>query len=210
MSTLKTVGIGGILGIGAGVLFGRFFPVKSEASDEKSLNNLEVLFFPDRGYPCLDHFSSLSICTLREECSRLHDESSSLGKVIRLLTSANRSIDIAIFIFTSEILRDVIEKLVTLKKMRVRIIVDKDNSDLNESVIPFLRNIGVPVRVNSQSSYLMHHKFAVIDNHTVLSGSFNWTSQASVGNRENLLVVKKNKDVASLYTKEFDDLWNIC
>jgi phosphatidylserine/phosphatidylglycerophosphate/cardiolipin synthase-like enzyme len=53
----------------------------------------------------------------------------------------------------------------------------------------------------------MHHKFAVLDNSVVITGSFNWTMQAVKFNQENILFYE-NKVIASQFTKEFDRLWN--
>ena len=52
----------------------------------------------------------------------------------------------------------------------------------------------------------MHHKFAVIDNSVVVTGSFNWTAQAVRYNQENLLFFE-NKNLAEKYTKAFEGLW---
>ena len=53
----------------------------------------------------------------------------------------------------------------------------------------------------------MHHKFAVIDHSLVITGSFNWTTQAVNNNQENILFFE-NKSVAKKYVEEFDRLWN--
>jgi len=53
----------------------------------------------------------------------------------------------------------------------------------------------------------MHHKFAVIDNVVVLTGSFNWTTQAVKFNQENVLFLENN-GVAKLYTDNFNKMWN--
>ena len=34
----------------------------------------------------------------------------------------------------------------------------------------------------------MHHKYVIIDDQILIMGSFNWTSQAIMGNSESLLV----------------------
>ena len=34
----------------------------------------------------------------------------------------------------------------------------------------------------------MHHKFAIIDGKKLISGSFNWTMQAAMGNYENVMI----------------------
>ena len=52
----------------------------------------------------------------------------------------------------------------------------------------------------------MHHKFLIIDNSVLITGSFNWTRQAIVGNHENLIVTTHAK-LVPLYRREFDKLW---
>jgi cardiolipin hydrolase len=53
----------------------------------------------------------------------------------------------------------------------------------------------------------MHHKFCVIDESIVITGSFNWTSQAVNFNQENILFYE-NKEIAQKYITEFNKLWN--
>jgi phosphatidylserine/phosphatidylglycerophosphate/cardiolipin synthase-like enzyme len=49
-----------------------------------------------------------------------------------------------------------------------------------------------------------HHKFCVIDVKTVITGSYNWTYMASNrGKRENIVVIKKNSDIAEQFSDEF-------
>ncbi len=45
---------------------------------------------------------------------------------------------------------------------------------------------GIEVRSDNRSPALMHHKFAIIDDLTVLSGSFNWSRSASTGSHGTL------------------------
>jgi cardiolipin hydrolase len=52
----------------------------------------------------------------------------------------------------------------------------------------------------------MHDKFAVIDESVVITGSFNWTTQAVRNNQENILFLE-NKSLAANYLSEFNKLW---
>jgi len=53
--------------------------------------------------------------------------------------------------------------------------------------------------------YIMHHKFCIIDNKKVLTGSYNWTVRARRHNNENLLCIEI-PNIVSEYQKEFDSL----
>ncbi len=52
----------------------------------------------------------------------------------------------------------------------------------------------------------MHDKFAVIDESVVLTGSFNWTTQAVKNNQENILFIQNN-ELAIKFLQEFEKLW---
>ena len=52
----------------------------------------------------------------------------------------------------------------------------------------------------------LHHKFAVIDNKTVITGSFNWSPSAAHTNDETLLVIH-SPQLAKHFTREMDRLW---
>ena len=63
---------------------------------------------------------------------------------------------------------------------------------------------GVPVLLDAHEAR-MHHKFAVLDD-CVLTGSFNWTKQASMSNWENLCILRDPLAV-SPFAMEFQKLW---
>ena len=52
----------------------------------------------------------------------------------------------------------------------------------------------------------LHHKFALIDDVTVVIGSQNWSNAANEKNDENLLVIR-NPMVAAHFRREFDRLY---
>ena len=57
-----------------------------------------------------------------------------------------------------------------------------------------------------KTDYLMHHKFAIIDGEKLASGSFNWTMQAVMGNKENVIVTE-DPAIVKPFASEFESLW---
>ena len=53
----------------------------------------------------------------------------------------------------------------------------------------------------------MHHKYCVIDNRILMTGSFNWTVSAGKKNYENVLITT-NKKLVKLYQDYYNSLWN--
>ncbi len=52
------------------------------------------------------------------------------------------------------------------------------------------------------NKYIMHHKFIIIDEEVVITGSYNFTTSAKSRNDENLLIIHDPK-IAKIYYKEF-------
>jgi phosphatidylserine/phosphatidylglycerophosphate/cardiolipin synthase-like enzyme len=69
-----------------------------------------------------------------------------------------------------------------------------------------LKNAGIAVRADGNSAY-MHDKVMVVDGKVVLTGSYNWSSQAENENNEDLVVITSD-NVASIYESEFQKIWN--
>jgi competence ComEA-like helix-hairpin-helix protein len=54
---------------------------------------------------------------------------------------------------------------------------------------------------------MLHHKFGVMDGHTVITGSHNWTLAANRGNDETVIIIR-NPTVAAHFQREFDQLYS--
>jgi len=123
--------------------------------------------------------------------------------ILEELGKAEESIHFALFTFTSErVAQTLIGKFA--QNLEIKGILEKDQES------PFsqyhsLRSLKIPIRLD-RNFYFMHHKFFVIDNKTVITGSFNPTWRANYQNRENLLVIH-NSSLASQYEEEFSRLW---
>ncbi|CAK9066381.1 unnamed protein product [Durusdinium trenchii] len=126
--------------------------------------------------------------------------------ILEELESARRSIEIAVFTLTLDLLVNAL-----IKKheagLRVRIITDNRQAEVPGADAARLSKSGLEVRVD-RSWYAMHHKFAVVDQKTIVNGSFNWTAQATKGNQEDAIIFRNYSTLASEFTAEFDRLWN--
>jgi len=56
------------------------------------------------------------------------------------------------------------------------------------------------------NTYMMHHKVIIVDNETVVLGSFNFSKSADEMNDENILFIH-DKDIASLFRAEFKRIY---
>jgi phosphatidylserine/phosphatidylglycerophosphate/cardiolipin synthase-like enzyme len=125
-------------------------------------------------------------------------------KLMDLCQSAKQSLDISVFTISDDRLCAAI-CAAHVRGVAVRIITDDDKTlDLGSDIEHMIAQ-GIPVRMDSEPHH-MHHKFALIDNHTLVNGSFNWTRSASEKNQENILVTNELGLVAA-YQQEFEDLW---
>lgn len=70
-----------------------------------------------------------------------------------------------------------------------------------------LNRSGKPAVLDSGENDFMHNKFFVIDNSTVITGSFNPTKQADMANDASILVVH-SPEVAKLFAQEPFRLWD--
>ncbi len=89
--------------------------------------------------------------------------------------------------------------------VQVRIVTDNEKLYDEGSDIREFARAGIAVRVDNTPNH-MHHKFALADGKTVLTGSYNWTRSAALYNHENILI-SADKAVVAAYQQEFTALW---
>ena len=126
--------------------------------------------------------------------------------LINLLSKTRISADIAMFTINNVRIADEIKNLFN-KGIKLRIITDCEMLKKPSSNIYSLAAMGISIKTDDSVRYYMHHKFCVIDNSVVITGSFNWTDQAVNHNQENLFFLE-NKNLAMKYSNEFQRLWD--
>ena len=131
----------------------------------------------------------------RDDCPRA---------IAGLFARVRRWADVCVFTITDDRIAEAIMSA-HRRGVKVRIVTDDDKSLDPGSDVCRLKKAGVAVRVD-QSDYHMHHKFAVYDRKTLLTGSYNWTRSAAQHNEENF-IVSEDRGLLNRFMKAFDHLW---
>ena len=126
-------------------------------------------------------------------------------KVVSMLRTCKKTLDIAIFSLTLDSIAEAILEAYQ-RGIKVRMIADDECAKNKGSNVKLIASVGVPCKTDN-AIYHMHHKFAVLDESVVIMGSFNWTGQAVKYNQENIFFYE-DKNIASQYAQEFERLWN--
>jgi phosphatidylserine/phosphatidylglycerophosphate/cardiolipin synthase-like enzyme len=125
------------------------------------------------------------------------------NKLIYALQDAESSIYFMTFSFThDDVGTQVLEKADAGVDIRGVFEKSQNNKYLE---YPKFVNAGLDVRWDGNSAN-MHHKVFVIDNKTVVTGSFNPSQNGDRRNDENLLIIH-DSSVAAKYAAEFEKVW---
>jgi phosphatidylserine/phosphatidylglycerophosphate/cardiolipin synthase-like enzyme len=145
------------------------------------------------------------------------------GLIARYLHQAQKSVDLALFVFSEQDLANSLQAPFQ-RGARVRALIDpgfayrfysegldllgvtlleKCQPEAGNQPWPYASEfVGIPTLAEGDK---LHHKFAVIDTQTVISGSHNWSPSANLQNDETLLILQ-NPAIAAHYQQEFERL----
>jgi len=128
-----------------------------------------------------------------------------LAVVEKAIAASKSEILMACYEFTSREIAEALEAAAH-RGVKVKIVADWKASHDRFSQIGILEDAGIPVRLDRR--YAIHHnKFMVVDETTLETGSFNYTSAAVQHNAENALVLWNVPQIAEIYAKEWERLW---
>ena len=126
-------------------------------------------------------------------------------RIARLLKSSRRTVDICVFTLTDDRLASEVLDA-HHRGIAVRLLADNDKAHDRGADVIRLSEAGISVAVDITEHH-MHHKFAVFDRRTVVTGSYNWTRSAARYNHENI-VVSDDPAIVAPYQAKFDELWD--
>ncbi len=146
------------------------------------------------------------------------------GLISQTLAQARQSIDLALFVFSDQ---GIANGLAPVVKAGINLSVLVDPSFIYRSYSEALDLLGVATpdhRCRFEANNYpwpqgistvgipalapgdkLHHKFALIDNLTVIVGSHNWSAAANHNNDENLLIIR-NPTIAAHFRREMERL----
>jgi phosphatidylserine/phosphatidylglycerophosphate/cardiolipin synthase-like enzyme len=143
------------------------------------------------------------------------------GLIAQTLAKSKSQTDLALFVFSEPQLSPILETIAG-QQIPVRVLIDREFAYRPYSqMLPMLGVL--PCQANSTPQVwakpiktagipdlpmgdLLHHKFAVVDQAIVITGSHNWSAAANYKNDEILLVVE-SPTVAVHFQREFDRLY---
>lgn len=126
--------------------------------------------------------------------------------VVHTIGKAHKSIRVAAYLLTSHPVANALIKA-ERNGVDVKILVDKQQSEVMGSQVAYLADNGVAVRKNGRYTN-MHNKFMVIDDAILELGSFNYTRTAEEQNAENVMVIRGAPDIAKAYLNQWKRLWD--
>ncbi|MEM9273962.1 MAG: phospholipase D-like domain-containing protein [Cyanobacteria bacterium P01_F01_bin.143] len=157
--------------------------------------------------------------------SKSQDWSNSTNGLIgKTLREANSTIDLALFVFSEQQIANILEKKYQ-SGVNIRALIDKDFAfryyseglDMLGVALPnkckyekdnnpwskSINEVGIAGLTRGDK---LHHKFGIVDNNTIITGSQNWSNTANINNDEVVLIIK-NSTVAAHFQQEFNRLY---
>src|SRR6266542_1876348 len=124
-------------------------------------------------------------------------------QIVKELQASQQSIYVAVAWFTDNELFEILCKKAK-NNISISVLILNDEINTREDGIDFnlLRDASGEVSLIGSKEEMMHNKFCVIDNKTVITGSYNWTWKARL-NDENITITKDNAELASDFITEF-------
>lgn len=123
-------------------------------------------------------------------------------RVIGALKKAEKSIYFMTFSFTDE---DTADILLFKENVDVKGVFEKVQAGSKYSQYQRLKDFGLDVKLDN-NKYNMHHKVFIIDNSTVITGSYNPTGSGNYRNDENILIIY-DEEIAMKFLEEFEKIW---
>ena len=146
------------------------------------------------------------------------------GLIAKTIKNATKSVDLALFVFSEQKIVDTLQQL--QPQVEIKGVFDSGFAYRYYSEVLDMLGTTLYLRCQPEANNnpwekpldtvgtsqiplgdKLHHKFALIDNRIVISGSQNWSETANINNDEALIIIS-NSAVARHFDREFERLYN--
>ena len=131
-------------------------------------------------------------------------QSDTIPPLLKEIGSAEKSIHFMAFSFTHDAIGNAMRDRFA-SGIEVRGVFEKRQTGNSYSEYKAMKEAGLSV-VLDKNRGTMHHKVIVVDEDTVITGSYNFSKNAEKNNSENLLIIKGNREIAAAYLAEFEKI----
>jgi len=121
--------------------------------------------------------------------------------IVREIQLARHEILVLAYSFTSQAIAQALVDA-KLRGVHVDIVLDHSNEHEVHTDLHFFLEQGLAPVIDPQHA-IAHNKVMILDNRTLLTGSFNFTQHAENENAENLLVIKGHPALVRTYKENF-------
>lgn len=147
------------------------------------------------------------------------------GLISNVLNQAKSFINLALFVFSDQQIANTLD-IKNNQEIEIKALIDPEfafryysegldmlgvalsnNCQYEKDNQPWQKNINTFGITNLPKGDKLHHKFAIIDDNIIITGSHNWSASANYQNDEALLIIK-NPVITAHYQQEFDILYN--
>ena len=129
------------------------------------------------------------------------------ARIVQEIQQAQSTIDVAIYSFTRD---EIADALIAAKGrgVQIRILADSSEANGTGSDIAELEATGIPLkRTRGSGGGILHDKFAIFDGRLLLTGSYNWSTDAEERNDENAVFIR-NTSVIAAFQSTFNSMWS--
>jgi phosphatidylserine/phosphatidylglycerophosphate/cardiolipin synthase-like enzyme len=129
------------------------------------------------------------------------------ARIVQEINQAQNTIDIAIYSFTRD---EIADALIAAKNrgVTIRILADSGQANGTGSDIARLEAAGFELkRTNGGGGGILHDKYAIFDGRLLVTGSYNWSTNAEENNDENA-VFMRSTSVISAFQTNFNSMWS--
>lgn len=127
-----------------------------------------------------------------------------MDKLVLEVNRARRSVRFIAFTYTHAELSTAM-RAAAARGVQIQGVIE--NRGANQGALPDLFCASLPIRTDG-NKYTMHHKVMIIDNETVITGSYNYTQSADKYNDDYVIIIR-NRALADQFLNEFNKMYSI-